>query len=57
MFFSETLVSSRRHIYEVVVPEFSRPMQLLRNEADRLRGLAVYVCIDSAVMSVDVVKS
>ena len=45
-----------------MVPGFGRPMQLLRSEVDRFRGLAIYVCdgfsaIASVVMSVDVVKS
>ena len=31
-FFSETLVSSRRHISELIVPGFGGPMQLLRGE-------------------------
>ena len=42
-FCSETLVSSRRHISDLMVPGFDRPMQLLRGEVDRLRGLTVYV--------------
>ena len=42
-FCSESLVSSRRHISEPIVPDFGRPMQLLRDEADRFRGLAAYV--------------
>ena len=37
-FCSETLVSSK-----LMIPGFGRPMQLLRGEFDRFRGLAVYV--------------
>ena len=37
------LVSSRRHIVELMVSGFGRPMQLLRGEVDRIRWLAVYV--------------
>ena len=43
MFFSETLVSSRRHILKLMVPEFGRPMLLLMGEVVRFSGLAVYV--------------
>ena len=39
----ETLVSSRRLIPELMVPGFYRPMQLLKGEIDRFRGLTVYV--------------
>ena len=42
-FCSETLVSSRCHISEFMIPGFGRPMQLLRSEGDRFRELAVYV--------------
>ena len=34
-FYSETPVSSRRHISELMVPGFGRPMQLLRGEVYR----------------------
>ena len=40
---SETLVSSRPHISELMVPGFGRPMQLFRGEVDRFRELAVHV--------------
>ena len=41
--FSETLVSSRRHISKPRFPGFGRRMQLLRSEVVRYRGLAVCV--------------
>ena len=34
IFCSETLVSSRRHIYELMVKRFGRPIQLPRDEVD-----------------------
>ena len=40
-FWSETLVSCRRHISRLMIPSFGRPMQLLRGEVDRFPGLAV----------------
>ena len=43
LFCSETLVSSRRHISELRLPDFGKPMQILRGESDRSRGFAVYV--------------
>ena len=43
VFCSETLVSSRRHIFELMVPVFGRPMKLLKGEVDRFRGLDLYV--------------
>ena len=42
-FCSEKLVSSKRHTSELIVPGFVRPMQLLRGEVDRFRGLTIYV--------------
>ena len=62
IFCSETLVSFRPHISELINPSFGRPMQLLRGEVSRFEGW-LYTCamtfqhIDSAVMSGDVVKS
>ena len=41
-FCSETLVSSRRHISELVVLGLGIPMHLLRGEVDQFRELAVY---------------
>ena len=43
MFFSETLISSRRHISELMTPGFGRLMQVLKSEVNRYRELAVYV--------------
>ena len=43
VFFSETLVSPRPHISELMVPGFGKPMQLLRGEVDWVQGSAVYV--------------
>ena len=40
---SETLVSSRRHVSELMVPNFGRQMQLLKGEIDWFRGLTLYV--------------
>ena len=60
-FCSETLVSSRLLISELMVPGFGRLMQLLRGEVDRFRGLWLYTCvmafrrIGRVIMSVDVV--
>ena len=42
-FWFEALGSSRRHISELMVPDFGRPMQLLKGEVNRFRRLAVYV--------------
>ena len=58
-FFSDTLFSFRRHISELMVPGFARPMQLLRSEVDRFQRLSVYDFrrTNSAFMSVNVVKS
>ena len=58
----ETLVFCRCHIFERMVPGFSRPMQLLRGEVDCFERLAAYVRdgfrhVDSAFMSEVVVKS
>ena len=43
VFCSETLISSRRHSSELMIPGFGRPMQLLKSKVDRFRGLALYV--------------
>ena len=43
IFGSVTLVSSRSYISELMVSDFSRPMQLIRGEVNRFRGLTVYV--------------
>ena len=40
---SETLVSDMRHVSEVLVPGFSRPVLLCRDNMPRARGMAAYV--------------
>ena len=40
---SETLVTKRRHISELLIPEFDRPKLFLQSSIPRARGLAVYV--------------
>ena len=40
---SETLVSDRRHISELLVPAFGRPVLLCRDEMQRALGMAAYV--------------
>ena len=40
---SETLVSDRRHISELLVPGFGRPVLLCRDGVPRARGMAAYV--------------
>ena len=40
---SETLVSSRRHISELMIPVFDRQMELHRREIDRFRRSPVCV--------------
>ena len=40
---SETLVSDRRHMSELLVPGFHRPILLCRDGAPRARGMAAYV--------------
>ena len=63
LIFSETLVSSRRHISEFMFSGFDKPMQLLKGEIDRFRGLTLYTYVmtfrpvDSTIMRVGVVKS
>ena len=42
-FCSETHVSPRSHLSELIVPDFGRLMQLLRSEVDQFQRLAVYV--------------
>ena len=42
-FCSEIFVSSNRYISELMAPGFSRPMELIRGEVYRFRGLTVYV--------------
>ena len=40
---SETLVSDRRHMSELLVPGFGRPVLLYRDGVPRARGMAPYV--------------
>ena len=40
---SETLVSDMRHVSEVLVPGFIRPVLLRRGKMPRARGMAAYV--------------
>ena len=40
---SETLVSDMRHVSEVLVPGFGRPLLLCRGKMPRARGMAEYV--------------
>ena len=40
---SETLVSDMRHVSEVLVPGFGRPVLLCRGKMLRARGMAAYV--------------
>ena len=43
MFCSETLVSDMRHVSEVLVPGFCRPVLLCRGKIPRARGMAAFV--------------
>ena len=40
---SETLVSDMRHVSELLVPGFGRPVLLCRGRMCRARGMAAYV--------------
>ena len=40
---SETLVSDMRHVLEVLVPGFGRPVLLCQGKMPRARGMAAYV--------------
>ena len=40
---SETLVSDMRHVSELLVPGFGRPVLLRRSRRPRARGMAAYV--------------
>ena len=40
---SETLVSDMRHVSELLVPGFGRPVLLRRGKMPRARGMAAYV--------------
>ena len=43
LLFSETLVSDRHHMSELLVPGFGRPVLLCRDGVSRARGMAAYV--------------
>ena len=43
LFSSETLVSDMRHVSEVLVPGFGRPVLLCRGKMPRPRGMASYI--------------
>ena len=40
---SETLVSDMRHVWELLVPGFGRPVLLCRGKMAQARGIAAYV--------------
>ena len=40
---SETLVSDMRHVSELLIPGFGRPVLLCRGSMTRARGMAAYV--------------
>ena len=42
LLYSETLVSDVRHVSEVLVPGFGRPVLLCRGKMPRARGMAAY---------------
>ena len=43
LFCSETLVSNMRHVSELLIPGFKKPILLRRDAIPRARGMAVYV--------------
>ena len=43
LLFSETLVSDMRHLSELLVPGFGRPVLLCQGKMPRARGMAAYV--------------
>ena len=43
LFWSETLVSDMRHVSELLVPGFGRPVLLCRGKIPRARGMAAYL--------------
>ena len=43
LLYSETLVSDLRHVSELLVPGFGRPICLCRGKLPRARGMAAYV--------------
>ena len=40
---SETLVSNRRHLSELLVPGFGRPVMVCRDRMPRARGMTAYM--------------
>ena len=43
LFCSETLVSDMRHVSELLIPGFGRPVLLCRGKMPRAHGMAAYV--------------
>ena len=43
LFCSETLVSDMRHVSEILIPGFKKPILLRRNAIHRAQGLAAYI--------------
>ena len=43
LFCSETLVSDKRHVSELLVPGFGRPVLLCRGKMPRARGMAACI--------------
>ena len=43
LLWSETLVSDMRHMSEILVPGFGRPVLLCRGKMPRARGMAAYI--------------
>ena len=43
LFCSETLVSNARHVSEILIPGFQRPILLRRNSIPRAQGMAAYI--------------
>ena len=43
IFCSETLVSSRRHLTEILIPNFKKPILLRSDAFPRARGMALYI--------------
>ena len=51
IFCSETLVSSRRHSAEILLPGFKKPILLRSDAIPRARGLALYIRNDFSAMN------
>ena len=41
---AETLVSDMRHVSEILIPGFSKPVLLRRKSIPRAQGMCVYIC-------------